>query len=645
MNSVCKLARTIKYIQCLNPVSRTVRNSLRNDYKQVHTSKIMGIKMFMEHENLYAYSIMESNGYAAKLKSEVQTVPVAKDQFNHLIQQDWCKKSLQELFALLPSLGTYCSEHGLCISNKIFDSFIDNLTDNIKHATDEELKGLFHSLVKWPETESIRTRNYIEVWAALDDECLKRHRDWSVDQMLSFLSLFYLLNVTRASDYVTKSLQRITNKVQQLTPQQLVQAMFYISANRKSPHDMHNLEVHLENNFSQFSIDELAIMSMGFFKSKTPIRSMALMERIIDKIIEQSSDVHEVSLAALLKVIRYSMKSDENNKIYELLDALQHQTPRLSVMCKVHIALVGTATLTLHKQCLSKVAESVMNSMSKARIKDLERLVFTFGTFNHKPDTKECFFKKVMDELRKVERGAEVNRFGRSFACTISFLGMLNIYPVDLMDKVLSPEFLLNTYGKYCHNYGKEILTIQNARDIHCTNETQMNSLTTKQIIILAKKFTDYCPSENFPKQYNISEKLFLDVMRILKEKRGGDEYVIGDHVLTHHQRGDIIICDSHDGTPLPIANAFSTASFGILRKPPDNNRWTVIVIAGRNGEIKNTGSPTGPFLSKLRDLHALGYYAALVSWKKYSKLQSASEKSDYLLELINNALINKVYN
>ncbi|XP_047989383.1 uncharacterized protein LOC125228756 [Leguminivora glycinivorella] len=638
MNSIYKLARTFKYIQCLSPVSRIVPNSFRNGNKQVHTSQIMSIKMFMEHENLYAYSIMENNGYVAKLKSEVETVPVPKDKFNHVVQQDWYKKSPQDLFALLPTLGKYCMEHNLCISNKIFDGFIDNLTDNIKHATDEELKGLFHSLANWPETESIRTRNYIEVWAALDDECLKRHRDWSVDQMLSFLSLFYLLNVTRASDYCTKSLQRITNKVQQLTPQQLVQTMFYISANRKSPHDMHNLEVHLENNFAEFSLDELAIMSMGFFKSKTPIRNMALIEKIIDKIVEQSSNVHEVSLAALLKVIRYSMKSDENSKIYDLLETLQHEAPRLSIMCKVHIALVGTATLTLHKQCLSKIAESVINSMSQARIKDLERLVFTFGTFNHRPDTKECFFKKVTDELRTVERQAEIRRFGRSYACTVSFLGMLNIYPVDLMDNVLSPEFLLNTYGKYCQNYGKEILTIQNSRDIHYANETQMNSLPTKQITILAKKYTDFCPSETFPKQYNVSEKLFLDVKRILKEKRGGDDYVIGDHVLTHHQRGDIIICDNHDGTPLPIANVFSTASFGVLRRRPDDNKWTVIIIAGRNGEIKNTGSPTGPFLSKVRDLHVLGYHAALVSWQKYSKLQTAREKSDYLDELIKNA-------
>lgn len=75
----------------------------------------------------------------------------------------------------------------------------------------------------------------------------------------------------------------------------------------------------------------------------------------------------------------------------------------------------------------------------------------------------------------------------------------------------------------------------------------------------------------------------------------------------------DIIICNSPDGKPLPIGNVFSSETFGVLRKPPDSSHWIVLVIAGRNGLIKNSGLPTGPFLSKVRDLQALGFHAALV--------------------------------
>lgn len=539
MNSALRVICNIRYMNYQHQMSRwKVVNNLRNNCKYVHTSNSLSIKMYMENENQYAYGIMENKGYATKLKSEHKAEPIVKERFDHLIEQDWAKKSPQEMFNVFSMLGAFCSEHGLCISNKMFDSYIDNLTDNIKHASDEELKLLFHSLVKWPETASIRTRNYIEVWAALDDECLKRHKSWSVDELLSFLALFYLLNVSRVSEYSMKGVQRITNKVHQISPEQFVQTMFFISTIRKSPFDMHNLEVYLDSNIFKFSLDELAIVSMGFFKSKTPIRSVRLLEQIIDKIIEQSAEVHEVALAALLKVIKYSMKLDVNNKIYELLDALQHEAPRLSVMCNVHIALVGTATLTLHKPCLTKIAESVIESISEARAKDLERLVFTFGTFNHRPDTRECFFQKIISELQREERKPEILKYGRSFACTVAFLGVLGIYPFDLMDKVLNPEFLHTTYGKYVHNYGKEILAIQNAADIYCTNDTKINSLNEKNIKILAKKYTDYCPSEQYPKQYNITEKMFLDVMKMLRLSRGGEEYVISDHILTHHQRG-----------------------------------------------------------------------------------------------------------
>lgn len=511
---------------------------IKNQIKKIHSTVNVNVKMYMENENKYAYEVMQNIGYVNFLNMEKKKVePMTNEEFENMQSRNWSKEPQHVLFQTLSRLGMYCSQNNICISNNLFDDYIDNLTDKIKFATDEELKTLFHSLSQFPSTESIKTRNYIEIWAALDDECFNRINNWSFDEMLKFLSLFYMLNVIRASDYSYKCLLKLAYKAKQLTKSQVVQTYFFIGTARKSPKDIHNLELYVQDQFSQFSTDDLAIIAMGLFKSKTPIRSMALISNIIEKILKNSKHIHEVSLASLLKIIRYSMKITADNKIYELLESLQYEIPRLSIMCNVHLALVGTSTLVLHENCLTKIAEKMQASMSDARLKDLERIVLTYGTFNFIPQTKTCFISQILDELRKSDRTEEIKKHGRSFSCCVAYLGLLGIYPQDLMDRILSKEFLENAYGKTCYQFGREILCIHNTAKIFLKHEN-MNLLKDTHVNVLSKKYTDYIPSESYQKAYNVSEKMFLDVKRVLQLMRGGKDFVTGHHIVTHHQRG-----------------------------------------------------------------------------------------------------------
>ncbi|XP_053600235.1 FAST kinase domain-containing protein 5, mitochondrial isoform X3 [Plodia interpunctella] len=601
-----------------------------------HCDPKLCIKMYLEHENQYAYSIMERYGYAQRLSLDNEISSLTSSQFDN-IMMDWSRKKPSDLIDFFSKLGVYCKKKNLCISNQTFDTFIDNLTDSIKNTSDQELESLFYAVTNWPETESIRTRNYIEVWAALDDECINRLQKWSFDEVLKYVSLFFMLNVTRVSEFSQKGVQKLVTKAKQLSHSQVVQTMFYTGILRRSPFDMHNMELELVKRFKEFTLDELAIISMGFFKSKTPIRDSKLVFQIINKIIENSNDVNEISLASLLKIIRYSLRKSKDSEIYKLLDTLQHEVPRLSVMCNVHLALVGTSTLTLHEECLHKIAETVGNHIAETRLKDLERLVFTFGIFNIKPVTKECFFDKVLNELRRPERRSEIEKHGRAYACCISYLSLLEIYPVDLMSDVLSKKFLDKAYGNHHLAYGREILTIHTTASIFCP-EAKMNRLTDKCAISLAKKYTEYVPSENFVKNYNDSHKLFLDVMKVLKEERGGDEYVIGDHVLPHHHKGDIIICNDQKGSPVKIPESYKHTVFGLVRKIPDNKQWIVFIIPGKNGFILNSDVPTGTYQTKIRELKALGYNVALVNWTSYGSLETKEEKLKFINNLVREA-------
>lgn len=513
----------------------------RNPLRCIHYNQKLFVKIYLEHENHYAYSLLENKGYAVNLTSDTVYKPLHEEQVDSVLREDWSKMTPQQLFDIFPKLGIYCAEKGLSISNKMFDTYFDNLTDNIKFASDKELETLFHMLDMWPPIESVKTRNYIEIWAALDDECLNRMNKWTFEQSLTYAALFYKLNIVRLSDFMNKLLLKLAYKAKRLTLGQLVQTLFFIGIQRRPPIDMHNIEVQVNERFSEFSIDDLSIMAMGFFKSKTPIRDQYLVSKTIKKLTENAKQVHEVSLAALLKLIRYSAKLIHSDELYEMLDALEPELSRLSVMCRVHVALVGTTTLTLHEQCLNRVAEAVGQSMKDARLKDLERLALTFAMFNYKPlkGGSECFLQKIIKELRSMEREPEIMRYGRAFACCVSYLGYLEMYPEDLIAKCFDQELLETTYGKHPYQYGREILSIQNTVEIFCPHYN-VKLLNENAVVVMAKKYTDYVPDESYPgkTEYNANERVVLDVLRLLREHRGGHDYVLGDHILSHHQKG-----------------------------------------------------------------------------------------------------------
>lgn len=533
-----KFARIFRNITC-NKVSITPQiKNIPVSFRGFSCYHVLQGKMHLELENQYAYALMENRGYTHSLDTSSISINnnLTAEQFHSILQEDYSKFIPQDLYTLFNKLGTYCTKENICITRKEFDNFIDHLTDNIKFAGDEELKQLFYSLNNWRETPSVRSRNYIEVWAALDEECIKRLGGFTFDQMLSFVSLFYMLNVSRFSDFSYRAIQKLASRSKQLTPAQLVQTLFFVGILRKSPHDIYLMELQVEKHFNMFTVDDLAIISMGFFKSKTLIRSPELLSKIIDKVIENSSTIHEVSLAALLKVLRYSLKLNNDEKLFDLLDTLQHEAQRLSVMCCIHLALCGTSTLTLHKQCLDQITKHVSPKLSKARLKDLERLALTFCMLNYKPANSEILFDSIIKELKNPERENEISHHGRSFACCLSFLAMLNICPVDLINKALEPKFLEKTYGKAAILYGREILHLHNLSQIYF-EESVSNKLDQKQALLLAKKYTDFVPDKTYQKQYNVTEKMMLDVITALKEGRG-DNYVLGQHILTHHQRG-----------------------------------------------------------------------------------------------------------
>lgn len=152
-----------------------------------------------------------------------------------------------------------------------------------------------------------------------------------------------------------------------------------------------------------------------------------------------------------LQVIRFSSHPTIADSMYSLLERLTPEIERLSILCCLHVAILGSNLQIFHEESLrgisQKIAENVTDVKS-VRLKDMERLLLVLTMFNYEPRTKPDIFEATVAELRRTERGHEFARHPRCLPSTLLYLSMRKVYCYDLMSNVLDANFVTDTYGK-----------------------------------------------------------------------------------------------------------------------------------------------------------------------------------------------------
>lgn len=117
----------------------------------------------------------------------------------------------------------------------------------------------------------------------------------------------YQLHLLRATKFMWHCVRKLTQKPKKLTSSNLVQCMFYVNACRKmNPAiSLFELEFLIERCLDDLSSDELAIVAMGFFKTQTKIRNPKICIRMMKIAADEANTISDITLAALVKAIRY----------------------------------------------------------------------------------------------------------------------------------------------------------------------------------------------------------------------------------------------------------------------------------------------------------------------------------------------------
>ncbi|XP_046748545.1 uncharacterized protein LOC124412589 [Diprion similis] len=620
----CTASRTVEYEYASN-----TNHGILEQSDQVPPT----LEVFENAEEKYAHSIMEAReAYAENL---VQPLPacteeIAEEEIENYLNKSWKGLPIEEIVYAFKRISYYAKKNGECITDEKYCKFIRYLIENCKKFTDSELSDVLRFVTLWPLKHHRQDRSFESFYKALDKDCIRRAPNWSPNKALYFCDHWFSWRLLKYTDFSWFIMNKNILKPSKLTPINLVQFMFYVNCCRVRPGSMFNLEYHLTSCVDELDISELAIVSMGFFKTQTPIRNPNLLVKIIDRVIKDIDTINEICLSSIMKSIRLSSNIQEgSDMIKKLISSTLPQIPRLSVQAVVHIVATCVSLRLYHTEVLTACMKRFTETKNNARLKDLERLMLGASCFNFTPDKYPDFYESILDELRDSSRTEELKRYISSLANCLQYLSIVNVYPKDLITMVLDPNDLRLAYGPTAYSLPIQILFIDANVEIEVPDYTGPR-LDIKSRTMITKKNVSRTPNKDTTK-LNIRNKLTVDIMNTLEAIFSSSEMMHLDLVLPQFVDRDVIICLDKNNSPLPVKQIMGQIPFGQIKRAPkiypEGCKWLAVVVCTPGCFIQNTNLLLGKDLTKIRLLEKIGYKPIIVSWHEWDSRQLIQKK------------------
>uniref|UniRef100_A0A8D8ARI9 FAST kinase domain-containing protein 5 n=1 Tax=Culex pipiens TaxID=7175 RepID=A0A8D8ARI9_CULPI len=611
---------------CSSSVFRRFLPVLPTTVRPIHATGFVAAKKFVDAENDFAHQVIQKGIVAPGTVRDVAA-------------------SETELLDQLGRVVAECRNEGVCISEERFDDFARGLAEKVPEFGYEELVRVLNLLVEMGPTPAVDTRNYARIWNAVDAVCLRRVPEWDTDRLLFMADQWYPLRLAKVGRFVGKAVWKISGKMRKLNKDQLVKTVFYINLTRVPVENMVDIEINLKKNFYNFGIDDLSVLCMGFFKTMTPVRSVELIERIYQLTIHHAGDVQDISLAAILKLLRYSSRIAHAQSMERLLSTFVPQVPRLSLFCCLHLALLGTDIHLCHQPILEAIIDRFSQNIKQLRLKDMERIVFALAHFNMDlPSQKDLnLMRTIQSELPT--RIHEITTYPKSYLSLLNFLTLKEIYSEELITAAFDRRFLQMTYGRNVAGAGREVIALDSFLRINAPTYSG-NLFPEKPLKVVAKLTQDYVPSTEY--RLTKSDRMLLEIQSTFTQRHRFAHII---HVLPHYQRPDVIALynkttgafeDVEAHCPLQYSGAILSREclLGERASEKATLRLVAIVAGSWNCYVRDQHRFTGGFAMKLKQLAAVGYETVVIPWHEWPTFAPES-RDGYLFDKLNPLLDN----
>nr|XP_050850124.1 FAST kinase domain-containing protein 5, mitochondrial isoform X1 [Vespula vulgaris] len=650
---VLRLSRNINYKSGV--INKMVKSKEKFNYVinvRTYGNQFINERKRCNDQNLYIYDDVNSDGritenqYARQYlqhsihfnetivpQRKVEVI-VTDEEAEKLLNRNWSTVDTVEVVSAFRILSYNIINKSDDDVNEIrYKCILNALKENINNLTDNLLQEVLFNLLPFQKYLQ-DTKSFKDLIKLLDRHCEKQYKQWSINKMFLIADTFYCLDVYKNSNFIWKLLRKMNSKLNKLTPKNLVQLMFFVNINRKTPLNMYEVEVILEEHLNDLSINELGIIAMGFFKSKTKIKNPKLIKAIINRLICEINKADDITISALLKLIRYSMKYDEMINFKMLLDSIIPILSKLNLQCLMHIIHVYAKVHMYTKPLLDTVITRMYNEIKTARLKDIEKLTYALNIFS--VDTTHPIYDKIIEEItsRLSNDKTEIFKYPWMYVSILRYLAIRGVFPLHLIKLAMDPSFINLRTDAYILGWEHSLLEYY----LKIEKPEYTGPFLSEGILLTSTKRQWEIMQMN---RKSMIDKIFTEIVYVLKEIILNDINLYTGRILPHSVKNHVVF-------GLDEKQNFISAE-SILSKIPDINikriddtfpknvKWIVLVVVHYKHTIRETNEPTGIIVAKLRQLKHIGYTPILITGNNWLKHSNIREKKDYLLHLIKN--------
>lgn len=591
---------------------------------------------FPKVEINYARKVLQSSTYYNNTLVQLDnkyTIVVTDEEVYDILDKNWSEAENHELINALRKLSYNFRNRDTTFQinpNKSIDLF-NTLNNRISSLDDTNLEEALKCLIHLRE----HFQKYLKhTFVLVDKECLQRLRSWKIDKLLLMCDIFFLLSL-HYSYFMLKAMGKIGSKSKKLTPKNLVQLLFLINVTRKGLINMYELEVQLEEHLDDLTINELSVVAMGFFKSSNKIRNPHLIRKIINRLIQEITQIDSIALASLVKLLRFSMQYNELVHFNMLLDKIKLITDKLDAMCLVHIGQCSAKACVFDESLVNKIIERVYKEIDHVRIKDLERFTYMLSTFPI--DAKHPIFDAIVKQIEvRLSENIEISRYPGIHLNLLYYLSVKDIYPIDLLKVAMSHIHLKNMQSHSSKLNGYNVFLLESSIKID-RPEYDGPFLPTNVYKALIKS---HWKEKHLPTSSNI-QKLFNEIVYVFKEYVSSTTDLYIGKILPHYLQNDIVIGIDENNEFVSVEPILSKLCEYSPKKVddnfPKNVRLVAFVIIHYNHKIRGTNEMIGIVKAKLRHLERIGYIPILITDDIWLSHKQLNQKGDFLKHLLQN--------
>lgn len=395
--------------------------------------------VFIQYENIFAYNVIKINENQMSIAQSI----------DHQNKIDPFKNDFKKYID--PTID-------VDINEKLIDSMnldeiitlINFFYENIPICINEE---------NWNSV--FLQSSFKKLWNHLDLTLInKLEIDWP-KYKLKYLLIFqfwFRMGIFKHVKFNTKLIDKILDE--KTEKDTFLHLMFFLNIIRLKSDSKQKLiilktEELFNSNQINLNIDELSIIGLGYFKTQTKMPFILLkkyIELCHNEILKNYQIKSTISIVSILKIIRYSLETVAfnqrllKNEILQLVEGLgNHQSNFLnSEICLTHLILLLNNAYLPNRTMFKQVFQKMIQNIANFRIKDIEKILFSFANFQFFCPEKELY------ELEQfLINWHETKFYPFHIYNIILFLVMINYYPMDLIQFCCNENFLKNTLGSF----------------------------------------------------------------------------------------------------------------------------------------------------------------------------------------------------